>query len=219
MDIGYLFGIKAGDVVFSASDIGYLCSQAHPHLLPTNLFLGWVSGHTFIVYSPLLARATTVLFEGKPVGTPSAGTFWRIISDYRVNILHTAPTALRAIRREDPSGDAFFKNYNLRCLRGLFLGGERSEPGIVEFYQKLLTQYCAPDARVVDHWGSTEGGSPMTGIALGLEGRKIPLKPGSAGKPMPGWDIKVVDNDGKGAAATATQYTSIANFIARDGAG
>lgn len=151
------------------------------------------------------------------MGTPSAGTFWRITSDYRVNVLFTAPTALRAIRREDPNGDAFFKTYNLRSLRGLFLAGERSEPGIVESYQKLLSQYCAPGARVVDNWWSTESGSPMTGIALGLEGEKIPLKPGSAGKPMPGWDIRVVDSNGKGATDTATQYASNANFPPRGG--
>ncbi|KAF8471879.1 hypothetical protein BDZ91DRAFT_770890 [Kalaharituber pfeilii] len=179
MQIGYLFGIKPGDVMFTASDIG------------------WVVGHSYIVYAPLLARATTILFEGKPVGTPSADTFWRIVQDYQVNVLFTAPTALRAIRREDPTGDLFFKKRNLRSLRGLFLAGERSEAAVVEQYQKFLTEYCAPDARVVDNWWSTESGSPMTGIALGVQGARIPIKPGSAGKPMPGWDIRAVDDEGR----------------------
>ena len=155
-------------------------------------------GHSYIAYAPLLAGATTVLFEGKPIGTPSADTFWRIVSNYQVNILFTAPTALRAIRREDPTGDIFFKKRNLRSLQGLFLAGERSEAGVVELYQKLLSEFCAPGALVVDNWWSTESGSPMTGIALGLEGQRIPIKPGSAGKPMPGWDIRAVDDDGRG---------------------
>ncbi|KAF8452977.1 hypothetical protein BGX38DRAFT_1091242 [Terfezia claveryi] len=179
MQIKYLFGINAGDVIFTASDIG------------------WVVGHSYIVYAPLLARATTILFEGKPVGTPSADTFWRIVSDYQVNILFTAPTALRAIRREDPMGDVFFKKRNLRSLQGLFLAGERSEASIIELYQKLLSEFCAPRALVVDNWWSTESGSPITGIALGLDGPSIPIKPGSAGKPMPGWEVRAVDDDGR----------------------
>ncbi|KAI5810054.1 propionyl-CoA synthetase [Peziza echinospora] len=179
MQIKLLFGINPGDVIFTASDIG------------------WVVGHSYIVYAPLLARATTILFEGKPVGTPSADCFWRIISQYRVNVLYTAPTALRAIRREDPTGDRFFKKHDLRSLRGLFLAGERSEATVIEHFQLLLDKFAAPGAKVVDNWWSTESGSPMTGIALGLPGKKAEVKPGSAGKPMPGWNIKAVDDNGK----------------------
>lgn len=196
MQIKYLFGINPGDVIFTASDIGKILSMPGYNSFLT--CLGWVVGHSYIVYAPLLARATTVLFEGKPVGTPSADTFWRIVSDYQVNVLFTAPTALRAIRREDPTGDIFFKKRNLQSLRALFLAGERSEAVIVELYQRLLDECCAPGALVVDNWWSTESGSPMTGIALGLSGRRLPPKPGSAGKPMPGWDIRVLNDNGKG---------------------
>ena len=110
-------------------------------------------GHSYILYGPLLAGAATVLFEGKPVGTPDAGTFWRILREYRVNTMFTAPTALRAIRREDPD-NVFFKktaaNGALRNLRAIFLAGERSEPSIVVTYQKLLEQYGAPGAQIID---------------------------------------------------------------------
>ena len=125
LSIKYLFGIQGpGDVMFCASDIG------------------WVVGHSYILYAPLLAGATTILFEGKPVGTPNAGTFWRILSDHKVNILFTAPTALRAIRRDDPDNKFFHaagQRGALKQLRGLFLAGERSEPSIIHMYQSLLT--------------------------------------------------------------------------------
>jgi propionyl-CoA synthetase len=189
----YLFGIHGpGDVQFTASDIG------------------WVVGHSYIVYAPLLVGATTVLFEGKPIGTPDASTFWRIIHEYKVTTMFTAPTALRAIRREDGENEHFEvggKQGKLKTLRALFLAGERSEPSIVEMYQKLLTKHCAPGAVVVDNWWSSESGSPISGIALsataGLDfhaqGRPKPLaiKPGSAGKAMPGFDVRVVDDEGK----------------------
>lgn len=121
--------------------------------------LGWVVGHSYILYAPLLAGATTVLFEGKPVGTPDAGTFWRIVEEYKVNVLSTAPTALRAIRRDDPNNtffEAAGKRRGLRQLRALFLAGERSEPSIVNMYQQLLEKYAAPGALVVDNWWSSE---------------------------------------------------------------
>ncbi|KIW10270.1 hypothetical protein PV08_11232 [Exophiala spinifera] len=193
LSIKYLFDVKGpGDVIFTGSDIG------------------WVVGHSYIVYAPLLAGATTVLYEGKPIGTPDAGAFWRLVDEYRVTTLFTAPTALRAIRKEDP-GDKAFKHYGdkgrLRHLRGLFLAGERSEPAIITHYQDLLTKYAAPDARVIDHWWSSESGSPMTGLALrpaighdhsSRENHKaLAIKPGSAGKPMPGFDVRVVDDEGK----------------------
>ncbi|KAA6408688.1 MAG: propionate- ligase [Lasallia pustulata] len=192
LSIKYLFGIHGpGDVIFCASDIG------------------WVVGHSYILYPPLLAGAATVLFEGKPIATPDAGTFWRILEEYKVNILSTAPTALRAIRRDDPE-NKFFKEVGsrngLRHLRALFLAGERSEPSIVTMYQKLLEQYAAPGAQVIDNWWSSESGSPISGIALSapvgrdhqLKAHNKPLliKPGSAGKPMPGFDVRTIDDEG-----------------------
>ncbi|KAH0382063.1 acyl-coenzyme A synthetase, partial [Aureobasidium melanogenum] len=133
----YLFGIQPGDVMFCASDIG------------------WVVGHSFICYAPLLAGATTVLFEGKPIGTPDAGTFWRVIEQHKVNVMFTAPTALRAIRREDGQHKLFIERGDrdgLRSLRALFLAGERSEPAVVNDYTKLLQKYGASGAAVVDNW-------------------------------------------------------------------
>ena len=193
LSVRYIFGIKGpGDVLFTASDIG------------------WVVGHSYILYAPLLAGATTVLFEGKPVGTPDAGTFWRILEEYKVNTFFTAPTALRAVRKEDPE-NKFFKSRGeeggLRNLRSLFLAGERSEPTIVTMYNDLVKQYCAKNAQVIDHWWSSESGSPMTAITLlpktafDLNDTEfhepLPIKPGSAGKPMPGFDVRIVDDDGK----------------------
>lgn len=192
--IKYLFGVHGpGDVIFTASDIG------------------WVVGHSYIVYAPLLAGATTVLFEGKPVGTPDASTFWRIIEEYKVTTMFTAPTALRAIRREDGDNDYFEKIYGerggLRTLRALFLAGERSEPSIVQMYQKLLKKHCAGGAVIIDNWWSSESGSPISGIALSAAAgedftsnhrhKPLPIKPGSAGKAMPGFDVRVVDDEGK----------------------
>ncbi|TEY75875.1 hypothetical protein BOTCAL_0063g00070 [Botryotinia calthae] len=194
LSIRYVFGIHGpGDVIFCASDIG------------------WVVGHSYILYAPLLAGATTVLFEGKPVGTPNAGTFWRIIDEYKVNTLFTAPTALRAIRRDDPENKLFGEigeKGGLKNFRALFLAGERSEPSIVTMYQELLTKYAAKDANVIDNWWSSESGSPMTGIALSPKSALshtstheitpiLPIKPGSAGKPLPGFDIRIVDDNGK----------------------
>lgn len=187
-----MFGLKGpGDVMFCASDIG------------------WVVGHSYIVYGPLLAGATTVLFEGKPIGTPDAGTFWRIVEEYKVKTMFTAPTALRAIRRED-GDNVFFEKAGqrggLKNLTALFLAGERSEPSIVTMYQRLLDKHCAPNAIVNDNWWSSESGSPISGLALNpAAGRDfdaaesikpLPIKAGSAGKPMPGFNVRVVDDDG-----------------------
>ncbi|TKA80497.1 hypothetical protein B0A55_02307 [Friedmanniomyces simplex] len=193
LSIRYIFGIRGpGDVLFTASDIG------------------WVVGHSYIVYAPLLAGATTVLFEGKPVGTPNADTFWRVVEEYKVNSMFTAPTALRAIRKDDPKNSLFEKrgkSGGLKSLRALFLAGERSEPAIVTMYQELLAKHCAPQATVIDNWWSSESGSPMTGLAL-LPGvahqfddhtwhPPLPVKAGSAGKPAPGFDVRIVDDEGK----------------------
>jgi len=115
--------------------------------------IGWVVGHSYIIYAPLLAGATTVLFEGKPVGTPDASTFWRVVKEHKVNVMFTAPTALRAIRKEDPDSGFFKKAAEdgaLKHLRALFLAGERSEPSIVTMYQDLLSKYCADGAVVND---------------------------------------------------------------------
>lgn len=193
LSVRYIFGIRGpGDVLFTASDIG------------------WVVGHSYIIYAPLLAGATTVLFEGKPVGTPDADTFWRIIEEHKVNSMFTAPTALRAIRKEDPQNKLFEtrgRSGGLKSLRALFLAGERSEPSIVSMYQELLSEHGAPNATVIDNWWSSESGSPITGLAL-LPGtgqqfddhtwhETLPIKPGSAGKPAPGFDVQIVDDEGK----------------------
>ncbi|GAM85665.1 hypothetical protein ANO11243_036720 [Dothideomycetidae sp. 11243] len=188
----YLFGIKPGDVMFCASDIG------------------WVVGHSYILYAPLLAGATTVLFEGKPVGTPNADSFWRIVEEHKVNVMFTAPTALRAIRKDDPNNKFFSergKRDGLRKLRALFLAGERSEPAIVSMYQHLLAKFGALGSSVVDNWWSSESGSPISGLAqlpaTGLDFESVEevqplyIKPGSAGKPMPGFDVRIVDDEGK----------------------
>lgn len=193
LSIRSLFGIKGpGDVMFCASDIG------------------WVVGHSYILYAPLLVGATTVLYEGKPVGTPDAGAFWNVVEKHAVNVLFTAPTAMRAIRKDDP-GNALFKDVarrgGLKTLRALFLAGERSEPSIVRDYQKLLAEYAAPGALVVDNWWSSESGSPISGLALdgaaalsdgsSQEGKKpLAVRPGSAGLPMPGFNVRIVDDEG-----------------------
>ena len=169
----------------------------------------WVVGHSYILYAPLLAGATTVLFEGKPISSPNASAFWRIIAEHKVNVLFTAPTALRAIRREDPK-NTFFEDIGgrggLKQLKALFLAGERSEPSIVQMYQGLLSKFGAPAAQVIDNWWSSESGSPISGLALqagtGKEFQNhehvktLPTKPGSAGKAMPGFDVRVVDDEG-----------------------
>lgn len=172
--------------------------------------IGWVVGHSYIVYAPLLIGAATILFEGKPIGTPDATTFWRIVAEYKVTTMFTAPTALRAIRREDGKNECFEKtgrHGGLKSLRALFLAGERSEPSIVQMYQELLLKHCAEGASVIDNWWSSESGSPISGIALSAmaggdfgtdeRGGALPIKPGSAGKAMPGFDVRVVDDDGK----------------------
>ncbi|KAG6159321.1 hypothetical protein E4U37_003822 [Claviceps purpurea] len=194
LSMSYLFNVHGpGDVVFTASDIG------------------WVVGHSYIVYAPLLAGASTVLYEGKPVGTPDASAFWRVVEEYKVNVLFTAPTALRAIKRDDPDNkflSAIGHGGGLRSLRGLFLAGERCEPSLISMYQDLLSKYAAPNAHVVDNWWSSESGSPMTGRALAPHSGKdrascvrdhppAEMRPGSAGKAMPGFDVRVVDDAGR----------------------
>lgn len=169
-----IYGIDAGDVYWAASDVG------------------WVVGHSYIVYAPLLKGATTVLFEGKPVGTPDAGTFWRVIERHRVKVMFTAPTALRAIRRDDPEG-GFIAAHDTSSMAALFLAGERSDPETLNW---ATAQLGTP---VIDHWWQTETGWPITANPLGLG--FFPIRPGSANKAVPGWDVRVLDDDGEPAPA------------------
>ena len=172
-----LYGISAGDVFWAASDIG------------------WVVGHSYIVYGPLLAGATAILYEGKPVGTPDAGAFWRVIGQHGVNALFTAPTAIRAIKRDDPALELAAR-YDLSTLRALFLAGERCDPDTLEWSGKVL------GVPVIDHWWQTETGWAVAGNLLG-EGL-FEVRAGSAGKALPGWDVKVVDESGVPVAAGET---------------
>jgi propionyl-CoA synthetase len=162
----HIYNIFPGEVFWAASDVG------------------WVVGHSYIVYAPLLIGATTVLYEGKPVGTPDPGAFWRVISQHRVKALFTAPTAFRAIKREDPNGE-FLKPYNISRFEALFLAGERLDPDTYYWASELLKR------PVIDHWWQTETGWAIAGNFLGLE--YFPIKPGSATKPMPGYNLKILD--------------------------
>ncbi|MCB1475851.1 MAG: AMP-binding protein, partial [Rhodobiaceae bacterium] len=164
-----IYGIKPGEVFWAASDVG------------------WVVGHSYIVYAPLLHGATTVLFEGKPVGTPDAGTFWRVIADHKVAALFTAPTAFRAIKKEDPDGKLIGK-YDLSSLRTLFLAGERADPDTIRWAESMLS------VPVIDHWWQTETGWTIAGNPVGLG--QLPVKYGSPTVAMPGYDIQVLDDAG-----------------------
>ena len=164
-----IYDVGPGDVFWAASDVG------------------WVVGHSYICYAPLLAGCTTVVFEGKPVGTPDPGTFWRIIEEYDVKVLFTAPTALRAIKREDPQGKHLLR-YDLSGLQALFLAGERADPDTVNWAQDKLQK------PVVDHWWQTETGYGIAANPLGIE--QLPIKPGSPTVPMPGYKIDILDEGG-----------------------
>ena len=164
-----VYGVDPGEVWWTASDVG------------------WVVGHSYIVYAPLFAGCTTVLYEGKPVGTPDAGAFWRVVAEHGVRVLFTAPTAFRAIRKEDPNGEHPAK-HDLSMLRALFLAGERLDP---ETYRWACDLLGIP---VVDHWWQTETGWPVVANPLGLE--KLPAKAGSPTVPVPGWDVRVLSPSG-----------------------
>ena len=168
------YNVNPGEVFWSASDVG------------------WVVGHSYIAYAPLIHGATTIVFEGKPVGTPDAGTFWRVIDEYNVVSFFTAPTAFRAIKREDPAGELLPK-YDISSLRCLFLAGERADPDTVLWAQEKL------GVPVVDHWWQTETGWPICGNPQGLE--PLPVKIGSPSVPMPGYDVQVLDEAGHPVAA------------------
>jgi len=165
----HIYGVEPGEVYWAASDIG------------------WVVGHSYIVYGPLIHGCTTVLFEGKPVGTPDAGAFWRVISNHNVVCLFTAPTAFRAIKREDPNGGRV-RGYDLSKFRTLFLAGERLDPDTLRWAENLL------GVPVIDHWWQTETGWPISANCVGLG--KLPVKPGSATKAVPGWQVEVMDERG-----------------------
>ncbi|WP_018656496.1 propionyl-CoA synthetase [Actinomadura flavalba] len=164
-----VYGVGPGEVFWAASDVG------------------WVVGHSYIVYAPLLTGCTTVLYEGKPVGTPDAGAFWRVAAQHRVKALFTAPTAIRAIRREDPDG-ALLAAHDLSALETLFLAGERLDPDTYAWAARVL------DRPVIDHWWQTETGWPVAANPRGLE--PLPVKAGSPSVPVPGFDVRVLGPDG-----------------------
>lgn len=164
-----IYNVDPGDVFWAASDVG------------------WVVGHSYICYAPLIHGNTTVVFEGKPVGTPDAGTFWRVISQHNVRSFFTAPTAFRAIKREDPKGE-FRAKYDLTCLRALYLAGERADPDTIIWAQDLL------NVPVIDHWWQTETGWPIAANPMGLD--PLPVKIGSPSVAMPGWDVQILDEAG-----------------------
>ncbi|SNX70905.1 propionyl-CoA synthetase [Cereibacter ovatus] len=164
-----IYDINAGDVFWAASDVG------------------WVVGHSYICYGPLIAGATTIVYEGKPVGTPDAGAFWRVMQNNKVKTFFTAPTALRAIKREDPQGK-LIEDYNLRSLKALFLAGERADPDTVVWAQRNL------NVPVVDNWWQTETGWAIAANPIGIQ--QLPVKIGSPTVPMPGYDVRVLDEGG-----------------------
>ncbi len=163
------FGVRPGEVFWAASDIG------------------WVVGHSYIVYGPLLHGCTSILFEGKPVGTPDAGTYWRIIAEHGVAVMFTAPTALRAIRKED-SDASHAARHDLSRFRALYLAGERADPDTIRWAERAL------GVPVIDHWWQTETGWPVAGNPMGLG--LLPVKYGSPAVPLPGYDVRVVDDAG-----------------------
>lgn len=165
-----IYNVKAGDVMLTASDVG------------------WVVGHSYIVYGPLMNGATTILYEGKPVRTPNPGAFWRMVSEHKVNVLFSAPTAFRAIRKEDPKAE-WAKKFNLESLRAIFVAGERCDSDTLKWIQKITKK------PVIDNWWQTETGWAIAANPLGLEA--MPVKPGSPTKPMPGFNLKVLDEEGK----------------------
>ena len=166
----YIYGVEPGDVYWAASDIG------------------WVVGHSYIVYAPLLHGCTTILYEGKPVGTPDAGAFWRVIGQHRVKVLFTAPTAFRAIKRDDPDGK-LMKKYDLKNFKYLFLAGERTDPDTLHWAESKI------GVPVIDHWWQTETGWAIAANCVGLH--KFPVKPGSPTKAAPGYDVQVLDSNAR----------------------
>lgn len=164
-----IYNVHPGERFWTASDVG------------------WVVGHSYIVYAPLIAGATTILYEGKPVGTPDPGAFWRVISQHGVEVLFTAPTGFRAIKKEDPTGE-YLRPYDLSGFRTLFLAGERLDPDTYHWASNLLR------VPVIDHWWQTETGWPIVANCMGIE--QLPIKPGSPTKPVPGYDVRILGTTG-----------------------
>jgi len=170
----HVYGVAPGDVYWAASDVG------------------WVVGHSYIVYAPLLHGCTTILFEGKPVGTPNPGAFWRVIEQHKVSVLFTAPTAFRAIKKEDPQGE-YIKKYDLSCFKALFLAGERCDPDTLDWASNQL------GVPVIDHWWQTETAWAIAANCVGIE--SFPIKPGSPTKAVPGYNVSILDEAGSEVAA------------------
>jgi len=164
-----IYDVDPGEVYWAASDVG------------------WVVGHSYIVYAPLLHGCTSIVFEGKPVGTPDAGVFWRVISEHKVGTMFTAPTAFRAIKREDPDGE-LMKKYDLSCFRTLFLAGERTDPDTLHWAEDKI------GVPVIDHWWQTETGWAIGANCVGIE--RLPIKPGSASRAVPGYNVQILDTAG-----------------------
>ena len=169
-----IYDVQPGDVYWAASDVG------------------WVVGHSYIVYGPLFNGNTTLIYEGKPVGTPDPGAFWRVIEEYDVKVLFTAPTAFRAIKKEDPAAE-YVKQYDLSGLKSLFLAGERCDPDTLQWAEENL------GVPVIDHWWQTETGWSICANCLGIE--QLPIVPGSPARPVPGYEVAVLDNDGNPVAS------------------
>ena len=169
-----IYNVAPGDVYWAASDVG------------------WVVGHSYIVYGPLFAGCTTVIYEGKPVGTPDPGAFWRVIAEHKVNVMFTAPTAFRAIKKEDPQGK-LLQQYDTSCLESLFLAGERCDPNTLAWAEDKL------GVPVIDHWWQTETGWPICSNCLGIE--LLPIVPGSPARAVPGYDVQVLNEQGEQVAA------------------
>lgn len=178
----YIYNVNEGEVFWAASD------------------MGWAVGHSYILYGPLLNRNTTVIFEGKPIKTPDASTFWRVIAEHKVSVMFTAPTAIRAIKKEDPDG-LFIKKYDLSSLRIQFLAGERCDVATLEWYRKHIP------IPTIDHWWQTESGWPMIANMMGVE--YLPIRPGSAGKAVSGYDIRIFDENGKELGTNEEGYVVI----------
>jgi len=169
-----IYNVEPGDVYWAASDVG------------------WVVGHSYIVYAPLFNGNTTIIYEGKPVGTPDPGAFWRVIAQHRVKVMFTAPTAFRAIKKEDPQGD-YLARYDMSCLQSLFLAGERCDPHTLEWAQEKL------QVPVIDHWWQTETGWPICSNCLGME--QLPIVPGSPARAVPGYEVHALDSLGEPVAS------------------
>ncbi len=178
----HVYGVEEGDVYWAASDVG------------------WVVGHSYIVYGPLLNRNTTILFEGKPIKTPDASTFWRVISEHKVKVMFTAPTAIRAIKKEDPNGE-FIRAYDLSSLKYQFLAGERCDIATLNWTKQHLK------VPVIDHWWQTESGWPMLANMVGVE--LLQVKPGSASVPVCGYNIQILSEEGKAVKAGVEGYVTV----------